>query len=182
ATSKTSSGSVHVGSAFGPEHQAQGEATVQAQHHHYHQHQSQQPHQAQQPQPQPSRVWLIVPSQAHERASPVTSGSQVDKKDVLTRPKKPVLACLFCRRRKIACGPPLPDSPDRTCDQCMRRKQECVYPPGSRRGIRKTPKKPTAPIEDQPTVHTFVHDDGSSLGDSSSKGKGRRKRAHELVD
>ncbi|TFK54565.1 hypothetical protein OE88DRAFT_1655298 [Heliocybe sulcata] len=29
--------------------------------------------------------------------------------------KKPVLACLFCRGRKIACGPPLPGSKDKTC-------------------------------------------------------------------
>ncbi|KDQ27348.1 hypothetical protein PLEOSDRAFT_176457 [Pleurotus ostreatus PC15] len=29
--------------------------------------------------------------------------------------KKPPLACLFCRGRKIACGPPLPGSKDRTC-------------------------------------------------------------------
>lgn len=29
--------------------------------------------------------------------------------------KKPPLACLFCRGRKIACGPPIPGSTDRTC-------------------------------------------------------------------
>jgi hypothetical protein len=29
--------------------------------------------------------------------------------------KKPALACLFCRGRKIACGPPVPGSKDRTC-------------------------------------------------------------------
>ncbi|KIJ18510.1 hypothetical protein PAXINDRAFT_8757 [Paxillus involutus ATCC 200175] len=29
--------------------------------------------------------------------------------------KKPALACLFCRGRKIACGPPLPGSKDKTC-------------------------------------------------------------------
>lgn len=29
--------------------------------------------------------------------------------------KKPPLACLFCRGRKIACGPPLPGSLDKTC-------------------------------------------------------------------
>lgn len=29
--------------------------------------------------------------------------------------KKPPLACLFCRGRKIACGSPLPGSPDKTC-------------------------------------------------------------------
>ena len=29
--------------------------------------------------------------------------------------KKPTLACLFCHGRKIACGPPLPGSKDKTC-------------------------------------------------------------------
>ena len=29
--------------------------------------------------------------------------------------KKPPLACLFCRGRKIACGPPLPGSIKKTC-------------------------------------------------------------------
>ncbi|KAG6375585.1 hypothetical protein JVT61DRAFT_3150 [Boletus reticuloceps] len=29
--------------------------------------------------------------------------------------KKPALACLFCRGRKIACGPPEPGSKDKTC-------------------------------------------------------------------
>jgi hypothetical protein len=29
--------------------------------------------------------------------------------------KKPALACLFCRGRKIACGPPVPGSKDKTC-------------------------------------------------------------------
>lgn len=29
--------------------------------------------------------------------------------------KKPTLACLFCRGRKIACGPPIPGSKDKTC-------------------------------------------------------------------
>ncbi len=29
--------------------------------------------------------------------------------------RKPVLACLFCRGRKIACGPPVPGGPDNAC-------------------------------------------------------------------
>lgn len=29
--------------------------------------------------------------------------------------KKPPLACFFCRGRKIACGPPIPGSKDKTC-------------------------------------------------------------------
>ncbi|KAF9049712.1 hypothetical protein BJ165DRAFT_1401584 [Panaeolus papilionaceus] len=63
----------------------------------------------------------------------------------LKRPleKKPPLACLFCRGRKIACGPPLPGSPDRTCNQCQRRSLQCEYPSESRRGMRKKKTLPT---------------------------------------
>ncbi|KAF7427878.1 hypothetical protein PC9H_007095 [Pleurotus ostreatus] len=57
--------------------------------------------------------------------------------------KKPPLACLFCRGRKIACGPPLPGSKDRTCNQCQRRSLKCEYPLESRRGMRKK-KAPVA--------------------------------------
>jgi hypothetical protein len=68
--------------------------------------------------------------------------------------KKPRLACLFCRERKIACGPPPPSCADKTCrsvyisiiakthsltflSQCFRRKRKCEYPLESRRGMRK---------------------------------------------
>ncbi|PPR07423.1 hypothetical protein CVT26_013739 [Gymnopilus dilepis] len=63
------------------------------------------------------------------RLSPLPSKRQLDK--------KPPLACLFCRGRKIACGPPLPGSPDKTCNQCQRRSLRCEYPAESRRGMRK---------------------------------------------
>lgn len=29
--------------------------------------------------------------------------------------KKPIMACLFCRERKIGCGPPPPEQEDQTC-------------------------------------------------------------------
>lgn len=41
------------------------------------------------------------------RLSPLQTKRQAEK--------KPPLACLFCRGRKIACGPPLPGSKDKTC-------------------------------------------------------------------
>ncbi|KAG6860566.1 hypothetical protein C0995_009780 [Termitomyces sp. Mi166 len=50
---------------------------------------------------------------------------------------KPVMACLFCRTRKIACGPPPQGSDDPTCNQCARRGLPCHYPAESRRGQRK---------------------------------------------
>ena len=72
--------------------------------------------------------------------------------------KKPIMACLFCRERKIACGPPAPGSPNPRCkyvfgssfhsfvvfhdlivypSQCVRRGLECEYPKESRRGQHK---------------------------------------------
>ncbi|KAJ6592611.1 hypothetical protein B0H19DRAFT_851825, partial [Mycena capillaripes] len=48
--------------------------------------------------------------------------------------KKPTLACLFCRERKIGCIRPAEDNPDQTCNQCVRRKRICEYPKESRRG------------------------------------------------
>ncbi|TFK62881.1 hypothetical protein BDN72DRAFT_741033, partial [Pluteus cervinus] len=54
-----------------------------------------------------------------------------------TQDKKPLLACLFCRGRKIACGPPMLGSKDKTCNQCERRSLTCQHPPESRRGKRK---------------------------------------------
>jgi len=49
--------------------------------------------------------------------------------------KKPILACLFCRERKIACGQPLPGSTK--CNQCARRGLDCEFPKESRRGQHK---------------------------------------------
>ncbi|KAH7905691.1 hypothetical protein BJ138DRAFT_1017388 [Hygrophoropsis aurantiaca] len=51
--------------------------------------------------------------------------------------KKPALACLFCRGRKIACGPPSLRNGGKTCNQCARRHMKCEYPLESRRGMRK---------------------------------------------
>lgn len=51
--------------------------------------------------------------------------------------KKPIMACLFCRERKIACGPPVPGSCERRCNQCARRGLVCEYPKESRRGQHK---------------------------------------------
>ncbi|KAJ7635749.1 hypothetical protein DFH06DRAFT_1003237, partial [Mycena polygramma] len=51
------------------------------------------------------------------------------------RSKRQALACLFCRERKIACGRPSGNhDPDQTCNQCIRRGRQCVYPTESRRG------------------------------------------------
>ncbi|KAJ6538795.1 hypothetical protein DFH09DRAFT_1368709, partial [Mycena vulgaris] len=59
--------------------------------------------------------------------------------------KKPPLACLFCRGRKIACGPPVGPAGLAGCNQCQRRSLKCEYPAESRRGMRK--KKPVPPEE-----------------------------------
>ncbi|KAF9494253.1 hypothetical protein BDN71DRAFT_1449149 [Pleurotus eryngii] len=49
--------------------------------------------------------------------------------------KKQIMACLFCRERKIACGRPPEGSEDPTCNQCARRSHKCEYPTESRRGL-----------------------------------------------
>ncbi|THH26621.1 hypothetical protein EUX98_g7572 [Antrodiella citrinella] len=97
------------------------------------------------PQAGPSRVARSTsrrlgepPAVSHTTTRPVRSRSPPLIEDP---PKKPLtLACLFCRKRKIACGSPPPDSPNRTCkyvvDQCARRSLKCVYPSASRRGMR----------------------------------------------
>ncbi|KAJ4490918.1 hypothetical protein J3R30DRAFT_3694810 [Lentinula aciculospora] len=51
--------------------------------------------------------------------------------------KAQTLACNFCRVRKIACGPPLAGTVEKTCNQCQRRSRECIFPTESRRGVRK---------------------------------------------
>ncbi|KAG7098270.1 hypothetical protein E1B28_000232 [Marasmius oreades] len=55
----------------------------------------------------------------------------------IEKKKTQTLACNFCRGRKIACGPPLPGTVEKTCNQCQRRSLKCVFPTESRRGVRK---------------------------------------------
>ncbi|PPQ68209.1 hypothetical protein CVT25_015041 [Psilocybe cyanescens] len=71
----------------------------------------------------------LPPSRPSMPLSPLPTKRQLEK--------KPPLACLFCRGRKIACGPPVPGSTNKTCNQCQRRSLPCEYPTESRRGMRK---------------------------------------------
>ena len=48
------------------------------------------------------------------RPTPTVPGKRQQQSD-----RKPTLACLFCRGRKIACGQPLPGSVDKTCKQVV---------------------------------------------------------------
>ncbi|KAI0047911.1 hypothetical protein FA95DRAFT_1558570 [Auriscalpium vulgare] len=53
------------------------------------------------------------------------------------------MACLFCRARKIACGPSnLTQAYEKTCGQCARRGLVCEYPKESRRGLRLDAPRP----------------------------------------
>ncbi|KAF9044981.1 hypothetical protein BJ165DRAFT_1611211 [Panaeolus papilionaceus] len=58
-------------------------------------------------------------------------------------PRRPSLACTFCRERKIACGRPPSDSEDQTCNQCERRGFTCEYTndPKRKRGEGKGTRK-----------------------------------------
>ncbi|EPT04375.1 hypothetical protein FOMPIDRAFT_84527 [Fomitopsis schrenkii] len=66
------------------------------------------------------------------------SGLPVGRSDrVLTAPEPvrrkgkrgTVIACVFCRGRKIACGGAPHGATDKTCMQCRRRRLVCQYPP-----------------------------------------------------
>ncbi|KAJ7319245.1 hypothetical protein DFH08DRAFT_819193 [Mycena albidolilacea] len=59
---------------------------------------------------------------------------QVFNNEISPAPKRPTLACLFCRERKIGCMRPSKDNPDQSCNQCVRRKRVCEYPTECRRG------------------------------------------------
>ncbi|KAJ6462268.1 hypothetical protein C8R47DRAFT_1240179 [Mycena vitilis] len=59
---------------------------------------------------------------------------QVFNREMNVASKKTVLACLFCRERKIGCVRPAEDDPDQTCNQCLRRQKICEYPKESHRG------------------------------------------------
>ncbi|KAI0685135.1 hypothetical protein BC835DRAFT_1290958 [Cytidiella melzeri] len=47
--------------------------------------------------------------------------------------KKPIMACLFCRQRKIACGHHLRLMRNRRCNQCRGRDLDCMFPKECRR-------------------------------------------------
>ncbi|KAJ7664596.1 hypothetical protein DFH06DRAFT_1324138 [Mycena polygramma] len=59
---------------------------------------------------------------------------QVFNREMNVTSKKTILACLFCRERKIGCVRPAEDEPDQTCNQCLRRQKICEYPKESHRG------------------------------------------------
>lgn len=75
------------------------------------------------------------------RISPLPS-----HKRPLEKKKAQTLACNFCRGRKIACGPPVAGTVEKTCNQCQRRSLKCVFPTECRRGQRK--KKAPPPTND----------------------------------
>lgn len=66
------------------------------------------------------RLRKAARAQSHPYNSPSTSPVRRSiSLSELSRPakgKKPIIACLFCRGRKIACGAPPPGSTDRTCE------------------------------------------------------------------
>ncbi|KAI6025397.1 hypothetical protein PISMIDRAFT_16314 [Pisolithus microcarpus 441] len=81
----------------------------------------------------PSRRTQSPSPRTHQQAQASLIAQQLHPRGKSTG-KKPALACLFCRKRKIACGPPLPGT-IKTCSQCARRCLKCEYPLESRRGM-----------------------------------------------
>ncbi|KAF8153386.1 hypothetical protein B0H34DRAFT_103627 [Crassisporium funariophilum] len=72
--------------------------------------------------PSPSSPKVSFQSPADSSAS----GHQIGARNV-KEPRRPSLACTFCRERKIACGRPPEGSSDLTCNQCARRSFRCEY-------------------------------------------------------
>ncbi|KAJ7678673.1 hypothetical protein B0H17DRAFT_1078023 [Mycena rosella] len=85
-----------------------------------------------------------------ERASEGRDSRERERERDRDRDKKPPLACLFCRGRKIACGPPQPGAGG--CNQCQRRSLKCEYPAESRRGMRKKKAPPASPSAEPPSA------------------------------
>ncbi|PPQ74488.1 hypothetical protein CVT24_000121 [Panaeolus cyanescens] len=70
-------------------------------------------------------------------------------------PRRPSLACTFCRERKIACGRPPTDSEDQTCNQCARRGFLCEYtndPKRRTKGLRKKRGTSTGTESSEPST------------------------------
>ncbi|KAJ7832943.1 hypothetical protein B0H14DRAFT_3463087 [Mycena olivaceomarginata] len=72
--------------------------------------------------------------QARVQAPRHSRNYSVFNNEISPAPKRPTLACLFCRERKIGCMRPSKDNPDQSCNQCVRRKRVCEYPTECRRG------------------------------------------------
>ncbi|KIY68482.1 hypothetical protein CYLTODRAFT_410386 [Cylindrobasidium torrendii FP15055 ss-10] len=62
--------------------------------------------------------------------------STSSSKSTSRRAGNKALACLFCRARKIACGPPVDETADPTCNQCAKRSLKCEFPVENRRAVR----------------------------------------------
>ncbi|KAK1226547.1 hypothetical protein PQX77_010474 [Marasmius sp. AFHP31] len=75
---------------------------------------------------EPGRT-MTSPSQAAQQQEALSN----NRHNPLYR-KKVLLACYFCRRRKMACTPS--ENGDSSCAQCLKKGVECEYPKESRRG------------------------------------------------
>lgn len=63
-----------------------------------------------------SRSSSLFPNSPPPRSLSIKLSPRPDRSPTLPAPKKkPSLACLFCRQRKIACGAPLPGSSEKRC-------------------------------------------------------------------
>ncbi|KAJ7157697.1 hypothetical protein C8R43DRAFT_404981 [Mycena crocata] len=78
--------------------------------------------------------------------------------------KKQMMACLFCRERKIGCLRPPEDDPDQTCNQCARRDKKCEYPTESRRGQHNRNRAAKNPYPVAPNVHSVVANTYPAVG------------------
>ena len=137
---------------------------------------------------------------AGENIMPGQSSFMLDNAVPEPPKKKPIMACLFCRERKIACGPPPADQEDQTCKcvlfppherghdnmcdlrQCLRRELVCEWPTESKRGQHK--RHPRVKPEDPETMPVSVSTQAgpSTRQPSKSKAKAKAKLSHEGVE
>ncbi|KAG6866382.1 hypothetical protein C0993_007543 [Termitomyces sp. T159_Od127] len=118
-------------------------------------------------------------SHSHSPSRERSKSASPPNKPKMLRDKngKPIMACLFCRGRKIACGPPPKGSNDPTCNQCARRGLDCQYPTINRRGMRKkkTPmdahdvasEASSSPSSNTAALEFMKIDKGVAMSDSS---------------
>ncbi|KAA1475231.1 hypothetical protein DENSPDRAFT_852828 [Dentipellis sp. KUC8613] len=113
-------------------------------------------------------------AQERERSPPSELVHRTPSSKPRKRPrKKPTLACLFCRQRKIACGPPVAGSDNPSCNQCASRNRPCEYPPASRRGQYKRLAALAEREEDEEHDHDHDHDHEHDIRNNHSRDRDR---------
>ncbi|KAJ7285278.1 hypothetical protein C8J57DRAFT_1291060, partial [Mycena rebaudengoi] len=125
------------------------------------------------PPEEPTSATTRDPRRRRSEHAPPSARSSRERLSDCESPKKPPRACLFCRGRKIACGPPVGGSIESvgSCNQCQRRAIKCEYSAESRRGMR---KKKGVVVGPSTTLLAGVGESSSTIIAAASLGAGGR--------